>query len=238
MLRMKVALMQPYFFPYLGYYQLINSVDEFVVFDNAQYVRRSWMNRNRILNDHKESSFVTVPVSKAPRETKIKDIIINNNTNWQEKIFHQLLYYKNAPYYNNVLDFLNSCLLNCNSNLSEFNTFLLKKTCTLLNIDTNITILSQRFPHIDSADAADEWGIEVGKALNATEYINAIGGKEFYNRQKYKDNDLDIKFIHPILTPYKQFRNNFMPGLSIIDVMMFNDINIIKNMLESQELIG
>lgn len=235
---MKVALMQPYFFPYLGYYQLINSVDEFVVFDNAQYVRRSWMNRNRILNEHKESSFITTPIRKAPRETKIKDIIINNDTNWQEKIFHQLYYYKNAPYYKDVLDFLNECLLNSNSNLSEFNTSLLRKSCALLSIDTNITILSHRFPDIDSANAADEWGIEVSKALNATEYINAIGGKEFYNQQKYQDNGLNIKFINPILTPYEQLKNNFIPGLSIIDVMMFNDINNVKEMLEIQELIG
>ncbi|MFJ7735123.1 WbqC family protein [Lysinibacillus sp. NPDC097287] len=235
---MRVALMQPYFFPYLGYYQLINSVDEFVIFDNAQFVRRSWMNRNRILNEHKERSFITVPVCKAPRETKIKDIIIDNHTNWQDKIFNQLLYYKNAPYYNNVLDFLNECFTNRNSNLSEFNTLLLRKTCALLGIDTNITILSQRFSDIDSANAADEWGIEVSKALNATVYINAIGGKEFYNQQKYQDNGLSIKFINPILTPYEQLKNNFIPGLSIIDVMMFNDKNNIKNMLEIQELIG
>lgn len=234
---MKVALMQPYFFPYLGYYQLINSVDEFVVFDNAQYVRRSWMNRNRILNEHKESSFMTVPVSKAPRETKIKDILINNDTNWQEKIFHQLIIYKKAPYYLHVLDFLNDCFTNSNTNLSEFNTLLLKKTCTLLSIKTDITILSEKFPTIESANMADEWGIKVSKAVNAAIYINAIGGKDLYSHQKYHDNGLGIKFIKPSLSSYKQFDNHFVPGLSIIDVMMFNDVNTIKDMLEMQELI-
>lgn len=234
---MKVALMQPYFFPYLGYYQLINSVDEFVVFDNAQYVRRSWMNRNRILNEHKESSFMTVPVSKAPRETKIKDIIINNHTNWQEKIFHKLIIYKNAPYYPHVVDFLNECLINSNTNLSEFNTILLKKTCTLLSIKTEITILSKKFPTIESANMADEWGIKVSKALDATIYINAIGGKDIYCQQKYQDNGLGIKFIKPNLSSYKQFDKKFVPGLSIIDVMMFNDLNTIKDMLEMPELI-
>ena len=234
---MKVALMQPYFFPYLGYYQLINSVDEFVIFDNAQYVRRSWMNRNRILNEHKESSFMTVPVSKAPRETKIKDIVIKNHENWQEKIFRKLLIYKNAPYYPQVVEFLNDCFLNRHTNLSELNTILLKKTCRLLNIKTNITILSERLPAIQSANMADEWGIKVSKALNATTYINAIGGRDIYCQQKYQDHGLVIKFIKPNLFSYKQFDRNFVPGLSIIDVMMFNDVNAIKEMLEMPELI-
>lgn len=235
---MKVALMQPYFFPYLGYYQLINSVDEFVIFDKAQYVRRSWMNRNRILNEHKESVFINVPISKASRETKIKDILINNNINWQEKLFDQLLYYKKAPYFNSVLDLLNDCLSNnSHTNLSEFNTKILKKTCELLSINTDISILSEKLPTIESADMADEWGIKVSKALNATTYINAIGGKGFYNQQKYQDSGLGILFIKPSLSSYKQIDKHFVPGLSIIDVMMFNDLNTIKDMVEIQELI-
>lgn len=227
--------MQPYFFPYLGYFQLINAVDEFVIFDNAQYVRRSWISRNRILNEHKESVFINVPISKSPRETKIKDILINNNINWQGKLFNQLIYYKQAPYFNYVVDFLNDCLSNSShNNLSEFNTILLRKICSLLCIKTDITILSKKFPAIESANSADEWGIKVSKALNATTYINAIGGKDFYNQEKYRDNGISIHFIKPSLSPYKQFDKHFIPGLSIIDVMMFNDINKIKDMLEMQ----
>ena len=237
MLKMKVALMQPYFFPYLGYYQLIKSVDEFVVFDNAQYVRRSWMNRNRILNEHKESSYMTVPISKAPRETKIKDIVINNHVNWQEKIFRKLYIYKNAPYYPQVVEFLNDCLIHRNTNLSELNTILLKKTCRLLNIKTDITILSKKLPAIESANMADEWGIKVAKALNACTYINAIGGMDIYCEQKYQDNGLVLKFIKPNLTPYNQFDRNFVPGLSIIDVMMFNSVEEIQKMLADYEEI-
>lgn len=234
---MKVALMQPYFFPYLGYFQLINSVDEFVIFDNAQYVRRSWMNRNRILNEHKESSYLTVPVSKAPRETKIKDIVINQHVNWQEKIFCKLRIYKNAPYYPQVVEFLNDCFQTSNTHLSELNTTLLKKTCDLLRIDTDITILSERLPAIESANRADEWGIKVSKALHATTYINAIGGRDLYCQQKYQDHGLVIKFIKPNLFSYKQFDQQFVPGLSIIDVLMFNDVNAIKEMLGMPELI-
>lgn len=234
---MKVALMQPYFFPYIGYFQLIHAVDEFIVFDNAQYIRRGWMNRNRILNAHKESIFINVPVQKAPRETKIKDIVINNELDWKGSIFQQINYYRKAPYYAFVLDFLEECLTINTSSLSQFNTILLKKVCNLLEIDTKITILSENLPMISVANAADEWGVEVCKALNATTYINAIGGIEFYNQQKYIENSIDIQFIKPVLKPYKQFNQIFIPGLSIIDVMMFNDTQEIKGMLEIHELI-
>ncbi|KMY29631.1 hypothetical protein ACZ11_21315 [Lysinibacillus xylanilyticus] len=235
---MRVALMQPYFFPYVGYFQLINSVDEFVIFDNAQYIKKSWITRNRILNEHKESSFINVPIIKAPRETKIKDILINKNIDWQEKLFNQLFYYKQAPYFNYVLDFLNGSLPNNNyDNLSEINTLLLRKTCELLNIRTKITILSKKFPTIEYANTADEWGVKVSKALNASTYINAIGGKDFYDKEKYRDNGLDIHFIKPNLSPYKQFKKHFIPGLSIIDIMMFNSIEVIQKMFADFEEI-
>ncbi|MGG0657031.1 WbqC family protein [Rummeliibacillus pycnus] len=235
---MKVALMQPYFFPYLGYFQLINSVDEFVIFDNAQYIRRSWITRNRILNAHKESIYIKVPVSKAPRKTKIKDILINNDMNWKEKILHQLLYYKDAPNYPIVIKFVEECFTFDDYNLSSFNTLLLRKICNLFDIKTEISLLSERLPKIDEVEEADEWGIKVSKALNAKTYINAIGGKEFYNQQKYIDNGLTIQFINPKLDQYKQYKQLFVPGLSIIDVMMFNELDTIKKMINVNELVN
>lgn len=234
---MRVALMQPYFFPYIGYFQLIKAVDEFVVFDNAQYIRRGWMNRNRILNAQKETVYISVPVQKAHRETKIKDIVINHNSNWQETIYRQLNYYHKAPNYAFVMDFLSECLSINHPSLSGFNTILLKKVCNLLEINTNITVLSEELPMINEANAADEWGVKVAKAMNATTYINAIGGIEFYDQQKYRTNGLDIQFIKTEIKPYKQFHDIFVPHLSIIDVMMFIQLEEIKEILEIHELI-
>lgn len=235
---MRVALMQPYFFPYLGYFQLIHAVDEFVIFDQAQYIRRGWINRNRILNAQKESIYIHIPVEKAPRETKIKHILINHSSNWKENIFYQLHYYHKAPNYAFVMDFLDECFDSGMTSISELNTILLKKVCELLAIDTKITVLSKEFPMITEATEADEWGIQVAKALKATTYINAIGGIDFYNEQKYCANNLAIQFIQPNLKSYKQYNHIFIPGLSIIDVLMFNDLNEIKMMLDSYELIG
>ncbi|MER1956096.1 MAG: WbqC family protein [Solibacillus sp.] len=234
---MNVALMQPYFFPYLGYFQLIHAVDEFVVFDQAQYIRRGWINRNRLLNPHKESVYINVPVHKAPRETKIKDILINHTSSWKDTIFQQLSYYRKAPNYAFVLDFMTDCLASDAVYLSELNTSVLKKVCVLLEIDTKITVLSERLPLLTEMDAADDWGIAVSKALHATTYINAIGGMDFYDQQKYHANDLAIQFIKTELKPYQQFHNEFVPGLSIIDVLMFNEPEQVKQMLEIHELI-
>ena len=235
---MKIALMQPYFFPYIGYFQLIKSVDEFVIFDNAQYVRRGWMNRNRILNEHKESIFITVPVCKAQRETKIKDILINNDVNWKEKILNQCLYYQNAPNYSVVRQMLEESFAESETNLSEFNTRLIKMICSYLGIETKIMLFSEAFPHIDNAEEADEWGMHLSMESNATTYINRIGGKDFYDQQKYIDQGIDIKFIQSILTPYNQFDKSFVPGLSIIDILMFNDLSSISKMLDQYELIS
>ena len=234
---MKVALMQPYFFPYIGYFQLIHAVDEFIIFDNAQYIRRGWINRNRVLNPQKETVYINVPVQKASRETKIKDIVIDSSSNWKETIIHQLNYYRKAPNYDFVMDFLNDSLELSKPYISELNTSLLKKVCNLLKINTNITVLSEQFPMLNEMNAADEWGIEVSKALNATSYINAIGGKEFYDPQKYRANGLDIQFIKNDIKPYKQFHDVFVPGLSIIDMMMFNQPEEIREMLDIHELI-
>lgn len=194
------------------------------------------INRNRILNAQKETVYINIPVHKAPRETKIKDIVIANG-NWKETIFHQLNYYRKAPHYDFVMVFLEDCLTSHNSNLSELNISLIKKVCNLLEIDTKITVLSNKFPMLSDINAADEWGIEVSKALNATTYINAIGGMEFYDSQKYKANGLDIQFVKTELKPYQQFQDVFVPGLSIIDVLMFNQPDEIREMLEIHELI-
>ena len=229
--------MQPYFFPYLGYYQLIQSVDEFVIFDQAQFIRRSWITRNRILNAHKETVYINVPVCKAPRETRIKDIRIDHEANWKEKMVQQLLYYKAAANFRNVEKFVKEILSVKFDHISELNTFLIKETCKLFDIKTEITVLSEKYPEIIEANEADEWGIKVANALNATTYINAIGGKEFYDQQKYADNDLDIQFVKPQLESYQQFNHPFVPGLSIIDVMMFNEIDTIKEMINVHELI-
>ncbi|PYF06061.1 WbqC-like protein [Ureibacillus chungkukjangi] len=164
--------------------------------------------------------------------------MINNDLDWKEKILNQCFYYKNAPNYMVVRELLEESFAQSETNLSDFNTRLIKMICSYLGIDTNIMLFSENFPHIDNASESDDWGLHVSMDSNATRYINGIGGIEFYNQQKYLDEGIDIKFIQSKLTPYNQFDKNFVPGLSIIDIMMFNDLSTITEMLDQYELIS
>ena len=230
--------MQPYFFPYIGYFQLMNLCDEFIVFDNVQYIKRGWINRNRILHPEGTSTYINVPIQKSKRNTLIKDILIDNKVEWKQSIINRLKqYYKDAPYKKEVITFVESCLSEEFEYLRELNTHLLKKTCNYLNINCHITTLSKASFEYEDATAPDEWGLNICKSLNAKTYINAPGGIAFYEKGKYVKEDIELKFINPTFISYIQNCENFIPGLSILDVMMFNSVKDIQKMLLSYEEI-
>lgn len=230
--------MQPYFLPYLGYFQLMQLCDEFIVFDTVQYKKKGWINRNRILHPESGATYVNVPIQKFHSKTLIKDIMINHSEDWKTTILNRVKdYYKKAPYQEEVLLFLKKCFNDEFNTLSELNTHLLKMVCNYLNIKCRITTLSKSNYQFDRATAADEWGLNICKALNADTYINAPGGINFFNQNKYKEENINIQFINPILTKYSQNLEQFEPGLSIIDIMMFNGIEEIHEMLGNYEVI-
>ncbi|MFF5993408.1 WbqC family protein [Lysinibacillus sp. KU-BSD001] len=235
---MKLVLMQPYFFPYIGYFQLMHLCDEFIVFDTVQYIKKGWINRNRILHPTGHATYINVPIQKFHTHTLIKDILIDYKADWQKSIIQRLHhYYKNAPYKEKVIAFVEDCFTEEFTSLSELNTHLLKKTCDYLNIKCRITTLSKADFEFQHATAPDEWGLNICKALGAKTYINAPGGILFFDQNKYAKQNIDIKFIQPILKPYVQRDGNFVPGLSILDVMMFNSVDDIQGMLERYEEI-
>jgi len=235
---MKVAIMQPYFMPYIGYFQLINAVDEFIIFDTPQFIRHGWIERNNILKLDGESSYIKVPLVKQSRDTSIKDMIINNSTNWQKKILAQITHYKKkAPYYNDVLTLLDTIFKEQTESIVDLNYKSLKLICNYLDITTPIKIWSEMNLEIEEVNAPDEWALNICKKINATTYINPIGGLSFFDTKKYLTSNIDIKFIKSKEILYNQFDNNFTPWLSIIDILMFNSKNNIKNMLEQVNYI-
>lgn len=231
--------MQPYFFPYIGYFQLMNLCDEFIVFDTVRFIKQGWINRNRILHPEGTPKYLSVPIQKFKSDTLIKDILIDNKVDWKQSIIINRLqvYYKDAPYKEEVIAFVRDCLSEEFSSLSELNVHLLKKTCNYLNINCHITSLSKSNFEYEDATASDEWGLNISKALNAKTYINAPGGILFYDKNKYKKEDIEIIFINPILNSYNQNCETFTPGLSILDVMMFNSVDEIQEMLINYEEI-
>lgn len=235
---LKLALMQPYFFPYIGYFMLIKHSDKFIIFDTAQFIRRGWINRNRVLKLNGEPVYINALIHKAPIKTEIKQIKLNYKEDWKSKILAQLeIYKKTAPYYKEVINFLKGCFEYETDSLSDLNCYTLKETSKYLNIKCDIEILSEMSLEIDPVNESDEWGLNVSKAMNAKEYLNAPGGISFYDRDKYTANGISIKFIKPNLKPYNQKTREFVPGLSIIDVMMFNSIEEINIMLDNYEVI-
>lgn len=236
---MALGIMQPYFFPYPGYFSLIKATDKLILFDISQYVRHSWMNRNRIIdaNTH-EGRYISVPVKKARLKTPINETRLFNNECWKEKINVHLGYYrKHAPHYNRVLDFLNETLRPEFAYLSELNIQTLKATCDYIGIDLNFEIFSEMSLRIEPVNGADEWGLNICKAMGETEYINPIGGKSFMDTRKYQNGNVDIKFLKYDFKPYDQKRDQFIPGLSIIDSMMFNSPEELYQMLDDYQLV-
>ncbi|MCB9364251.1 MAG: WbqC family protein [Flavobacteriales bacterium] len=232
---MKIAVMQPYFFPYIGYFSLIKVSDLFILFDTPQYIRHGWIERNRILKIDGQPLYIKIPLMKHSRQTSIKEITINQKEKWQSKIIAQLaIYKKKAPHYYAVIDLVNELFKIQTDDIVELNYHALKLTCNYLNIETPIKIWSKMDINIQNVSEPDEWALNICKSLNANTYYNPIGGLTFFNREKYELNNIKIHFLESLPMEYRQLGNfNFVPFLSIIDVMMFNDKNDIHKMIDN-----
>ncbi len=231
---MRLGIMQPYFFPYIGYFALIKNTDKWVVFDTPQFIRHGWIERNRILHPNPEKGwqYIKVPLVKHSRGTAIKDAKIRKDEDWKAKILAQLLpYKKRAPYYFNVIKLLKNVFQHETDSIVELNIKGLKAVCVYLKIDFNYIIFSESNIKLSNIKEPDEWALEISKTLGATDYFNPIGGLEFFDVTKYQKNNINLNFLKTELIEYDQKRKPFEPGLSIIDVLMFNSPEKISSML-------
>lgn len=231
---MKVGIMQPYFCPYIGYFSLIKHTDMFILFDTVQFIRHGWIERNRILKPNEGWQYIMVPLIKFPRNTLILNTQINNEVNWKERIFAQLNHYKKkAPFFNETMDILNSVFSYDFEDIVSLNKALIVNISDYLGFKANVSIFSQMDLKVKEVNAPDEWALNICLALgNVSEYWNPPGGRLFFDKQKYIDAGLNLKFLEVVLKPYNQFRPSFEPGLSIIDCMMFNNVSDINAMLD------
>jgi len=235
---MKIAIMQPYFFPYMGYWSLLKHTDQFILFDTVQFIRHGWIERNRILKPDQGWQYIQVPLQKFSRDTLIQDVRINNNVDWQNKIIAQLQHYKKkAPFYLKTINLIQSIFENSYDDIVTLNKATLKIICDYLEIEKTILVFSRMDLSIEQINAPDEWALNICKALgNIDEYWNPSGGKSFFDKTKYNKANINLKFHSVNLTEYKQKGAVFEPGLSIIDVMMFNSPEEINRMLDNYEL--
>lgn len=238
---MKLAIMQPYFFPYIGYFQLINAVNEFILFDDVQYIRKGWINRNRILSPSIEDEFlyIIVPIKKHKQTDLIKEIKISYSENWVNKIYGQLTYYKKirAPFYKDVLDLLEFVFNEEHESIVQLNFKSLNIVAKYLGIETKLSISSEYNFDYSLVNGPGDWALEISKQKKATMYINPLGGIDLFDKEKFNKNGIELKFLKPKEIIYKQSKRNFVPWLSIIDVMMFNSKDEIKKMLNEYVLL-
>lgn len=230
--------MQPYFFPYLGYFSLIKHSGRFILFDVVQFIRHGWIERNRILKPGEGWQYIQVPLVKHSRETTIKEVKIRENDPWQDRIFRQVEHYrKRAPFYKEVISFLQNAFSYKTDGMTDLNAHLLAETCQYIGIPFHREIFSEMHLAIEEVTAADEWALNICKALAADTYINPPGGIEIFDRSKYAQAGIALQFLKINLRPYDQGRESFQEGLSILDVMMFNTPQEIRNMLDDYELL-
>ncbi|MEW4925280.1 WbqC family protein [Algibacter sp. 2305UL17-15] len=232
---MKVAIMQPYLFPYIGYFQLINCVDTFVIYDNIEYTKKGWINRNRILVNGTDNYF-TIPLKKSSDFSLVSEKEIAENF---KKELHKILNrveasYRKAPYFETVFPLLKKILSSNHTNLFKYIYFSLMEVLKFLEINTKIIVSSEI--DIDHTLKSQSKVIAICEKLHADTYINAIGGMELYHKNDFKKKDIVLGFIKSDPISYTQFDNDFIPWLSIIDVMMFNSKGKIQEYLKSYSL--
>lgn len=228
---MKLAIMQPYLFPYIGYFQLVNAVDKFVIYDDVNYIKGGWINRNYILANNQKHLF-TVILNQASSFKLINEITIKDDFKKFLKTLHYS--YTKAPYYRQAYDLLNEILSYQDKNLGRFAANSIRAISSYLHINTEL-IISSELKKNNTLKNKDKV-LHICDLLNANVYINAIGGQELYSKEEFNVHNIELKFIRTSPVIYEQFSNTFVPWLSIIDVMFFNSPEEIKKMLNQYEL--
>ena len=231
---MKIGIMQPYFFPYIGYWQLINAVDKYVIYDDVNYIKGGWINRNRILINDKPS-FINLKMNGSSPNKLIKEIHVSNDNRWKNKLLKSIeLSYRKAPFFEMSFPIIEEIINHDEVNLSLYLENLIKRITEYLEMNTEF-VLSSNIEKDNSLKGQDKV-IEICKSLGAKEYYNAIGGVELYSAENFNSYGIELRFLRTEYIEYKQFKNDFSPYLSIIDVMMFNSKEEIMNILDMYSL--
>ena len=227
--------MQPYFLPYVGYFQLIRSVDLFIVYDNIKYTKKGWINRNRMLQSGKDVMF-TLPLESDSDYLAVCERALAADFN-RDRLLNQFKgAYRRAPFFAQTFPLIEQIVRHEDMNLFRFLHNSIVKTCAHLGITTEIRISSG--VAIDHDLKNQDKVLALCEAVGANIYVNAIGGMELYSKETFRERGIDLKFIRSKPFEYPQFGDMFVPWLSIVDVMMFNPLDTIQTCIASNyELI-
>lgn len=219
---MKIAIMQPYFLPYIGYFQLINAVDKFVVYDEIEYTKKGWINRNQILNTKFEAEYISLPLKKDSDYLFVNKRQLSFEWNIAKiKLKNKIkASYSKAPYFDAVYSIIEEILDFEDKNLFNFILNSILKIIEYLEIKTEIIISSSL--NLNNSLKAENKVLEICKKTSADQYINPIGGRDLYSVEEFQKQNVKLSFHSMNSINYPQYSNEFVPSLSIIDLLMFN----------------
>ena len=229
---MKLGIMQPYFMPYIGYWQLMASVDTYVVYDDVNYIKGGWVARNNILLNGQKHMF-TITLNGASPNKLFNEISIKDDFKKFSRLIESA--YRKAPYYAEVSALLDKIYTYEDKSLGAFMMHSFQVVLDYLDINTKL-VLSSTIAKDNSLRGKDKVK-HICHLLGADTYYNAIGGQELYDKNDFKAGGINLYFVQTNLTPYAQLAKEFVSGLSMIDVLMFNSVETIKNLLKDYSLV-
>lgn len=232
---MKIAIMQPYFLPYIGYFQLIAAVDVFVLYDNIQYTKKGFINRNYMLQNDRRVVF-TLPLTADSDYSEVCNRALAVDFNRVKLLNRFKENYRRAPYFAKIFALLEDIVYYECHNLFQFLRHSIEKICAYLGIGTEVRISSGIA--IDHTSKNQNKVLAICEAVGANIYVNSIGGMALYSAKLFKNRGVDLRFLSPKPFAYTQFDADFVPLLSIVDVLMFNSRGSIEmHIAEGYELV-
>ena len=230
---MKLGIMQPYFLPYIGYFQLMKTVDKYVIYDDVNFIKRGWINRNNILlND--QSFLFTLTLLEASQNKLINEIFVSDDVSKLLKTIHAA--YKKASHFSSIFPLVEKILGYEDKNLARFVGNSIIQIANYLKLDTEF-IYSSDIKEKDNSLKAQYKILNICEVMGAAEYINAIGGRELYSKESFAEKNIKLSFLKTQPIEYNQFNNPFVYNLSILDVLMFNSVEQTNELLEQYELV-
>jgi hypothetical protein len=217
---MKIAIMQPYFLPYLGYFQLIDAVDKFIIYDDVSYIKGGWINRNNILVNN-AVNMISIPLKNGKSGVSICDVEFGGNRDfWSSKLLKKVAQaYAKAPNFDPIYAIFERWIKNPSDRISDINVRAIKDICEYIGINTEIIDTSRGYGNGNLAASARV--LDICKRESADGYVNVSGGRSLYSSEEFLQHDIELRFIESYQSEYKQLEKEFTPGLSILDLLMF-----------------
>lgn len=237
---MTLAIMQPYFLPYIGYMQLMGAVDAFVLYDDVSFINRGWINRNRLLINGQEYLF-TIPLKDASQNKRINEVHLTDDPKWRGKLLKTIEQgYRKAPQYAGVMPLTEKIINFATDSIADLVHYSLVELNSYLGLTTRLVPSSSVYNNVELK--AQERILDICQQEGATRYINPIGGTDLYDKPSFAQAGIELNFIKTNRVEYPQLSRNagpneFIPYLSILDVLMFNDAEQTRQLMGAYELV-